>query len=87
MDRHQRLADQLVEANDRYKEAKEIEELSRKHLEINSEIRDKVVAVQKKDLLGQTDSHPEQEEIDNLSREQEEIFQQLVDKIKKRQGY
>jgi regulator of protease activity HflC (stomatin/prohibitin superfamily) len=84
MDRHQMLHDQLTKAIEAYKEAKEMEELSKKHSEINRELKDKANAALQKDLNGQIVSDAEQTEIDNLAKEQEKVYRQMADKILKK---
>jgi len=67
-----------------YEEAKEMEELSKKHREINRELKDKADAALQKDLQGQIVSDAEQTEIDNLAKEQEKVYRQMADKILKK---
>jgi IS30 family transposase len=61
--------------------AKEMETLSKRNMEINTELKDKVDAALKKDLQGQIVSDKEQAEIDNLAIEQEKVYRQMADKI------
>lgn len=83
MNRQQMLHDQLIKVIAAYEEAKEIEELSKKHREINSELKDKVNTALQKDSQGQIVSDTEQTEIDNLTKEQEKVYRQMADKILK----
>lgn len=84
MDRHQMLYDQLRKAIAAYEEAKEMEELSKRHREINRELKDKANAALQKDSQGQIVSDAEQTVIDNLAKEQEKVYRQMADKILKK---
>ena len=84
MDIHKSLQDQLMKAVAAYEEAKEMEALSKRNREINSELKDKVDAALKKDLQGQIVTDAEQSEIDNLAKEQEKVYRQMADKILKK---
>lgn len=84
MDLHKSLHDQLMKAIADYEDAKEMEDLSKKHREINGELKSKADAALQKDQLGQTVSDVEQSVIDDLARQQEETYRKMVDKILKK---
>jgi hypothetical protein len=84
MDLHKSLHDQLMKAIADYEDAKELEELSKRHREINGELKSKVDAALQKDQLGQTVSDAEQSEIDSLAKQQEETYRKMADKILKK---
>jgi hypothetical protein len=69
-----------------YKDAKEMEELSKKNSEISEQLKIKVDAALQKEQLGQTVSEAEQSEIDSLARQQEEACRKITDKIMKNDG-
>lgn len=81
MDRHKTFQEQLEKALKDYERAKELEELSRKHSEINRQIRDKNMAAIDKEQSGQTVTQAEQDEIYSLGKQQEETHKKLVDKV------
>ena len=82
MDRYLSLSEQLKEAIEKWEKAQEIEELSRKHREINDELKEKVNNAFEKESQGHPHSQSEQNEIDVLANKQEEVFNELVEKIK-----
>jgi len=84
MDRHKIIYDQYMKALAAYDEAKEIEELSKKHMEINSELKDKANAALQKDQQGQIVTDAEQTAIDDLAKEQEKVYRQIADKLLKK---
>jgi len=86
MDLHKSLHDQLMKAIADYKDAKEMEELSKKNSEISEQLKIKVDAALQKEQLGQTVSEAEQSEIDSLARQQEEACRKITDKIMKNDG-
>ena len=83
MNRHASLGEQLQKAIEELEKAEEIEELGRKHREINNELKEKVGKALEKESQGNLDSESEQKEIDELAKKQEEIFNELAEKVMK----
>lgn len=83
MDRYASLEEQLKKIIENQKNADEIEELGRKHKEINNELKKKVDEALQKEMQGDLDSESTQNEIDELTKKQEEIFNELAEKVMK----
>jgi len=82
---HKSLQDQLIEADEAYKKVKELEELVKRHNEINALLRDKVKAALKKQGNGEL-VNEEQAEIDDIAKQQEDAYRKMSDKVLKNNG-
>lgn len=84
MDLHKSLHNQLMKAIADYENAMELEELTRKHREINEELKTKAGVALEKEQQGQIITNEEQAEIDLLAKQQEEAYRKIADKILKK---